>query len=153
MTSQVDELGLQNPKASPAETLRAYRFFTKDRLWNRYPVYFVAIELICVLLFILIPESPSGFEDVHAAIQSADHVVRSFAVFAGFLFALITLHFLFKRSCYLTRIRLSVWEQELKIYEAKPRAILATTIAAWVALVAWIPAIIFHVFSLQRIIG
>ena len=133
-----DELGLENPKASPAETLRAYRFFSEEPLQGRYTAYFVILELICLLLFVFLPQPDSGMEEIDSAFSET----RTVAMLAGAYLAWYRLWSLINRHRRLLRIRLSIWEHELQIYCASRRAVVAAVIAASVALAAWISVII-----------
>ena len=117
----MDEIELESPKASPAETLRAYSFFYRENT-----VLFEAV-VFCIGQLLLAAAFWFGKDFTERVIPSA-----------GFAMA----------SCYLPgvlicnskrrRLRLSVWEAEIKEFCVKPRAIAFATIAPIVALVTWL---------------
>jgi len=136
----MDEIELESPKASPAETLRAYRFFSEEPLQGRYTAYFVILELICALIFALISQLESDIQEVASALSS----IRTVAMWTGAYLAWGALWWLINRHRRLLRIRLSTWEHELKVCCASRRTVVAAAIAASVALAAWILVIVIE---------
>jgi hypothetical protein len=134
----MDELGLENPKASPAETLRAYRFFSEEAMMVHYTVYFAVLELFCVLIFWFVGQLKSDIQEVASALSS----IRTVPAWIGVNLAWGALWWLSIRHRRLLRLRLSIWERELKLYCASRRTIVGAAIAVSVALAAWIVVIV-----------
>ena len=138
----MDELGLENPKASGAETLSAFSVFSEEAYVGLYTTYFVILELVCFALYILVPEPEVDIEHVSSAFSDT----RNLAMLGGFYLALLRLSALFRRSCRLNRIRLSIWERELELYRAKRRTVATAIIASCLAAAIWLPLIVKRFF-------
>ena len=134
----MDEIELETPKASPAETLRAYRFFSEEPEMVRYAAYFVILELVCVLIYAFVRQLQSDIEEVNSAFSS----IRTVPAWIGFYLACGALSWLNHRRRRLLGLRLSIWERELKVYCASRRTVVAAAIAASLALVAWLTLIL-----------
>lgn len=132
------DLGLENQKASPAQTLRAYRFFSEERLQGRYNAYFITAELICVLLFVFLPQPDSGIEDVDGSF----FCLRDIAAVLGACIAGRRIRALVKRHYRLMQIRLSIWEQELNAYSTKRSLLFAAMASACIAFAGWVAVIV-----------
>lgn len=134
------EIELESPKASPAETLSAYRFFSEEPEMVRYTAYFVILELVCVLVYAFVRQLQSDIEEVNSEFSS----IRTVPAWIGFYLGCGALSWLNHRRRRLLRLRLSIWEHELKVYCASRRTVVGATIAASVALAVWIAVIVIE---------
>ena len=121
----MDVISLDEPKASPAETLRAYSFFHKE-----HRVLFEAI-VFCVAHLSLTVGFWCGQDLVERIIPPA-----------AFVSAAVYLVNVLKRNGRRRRLRLSLWEAEIEEFCVKPQIIAFATIAPIVAIIAWLAVLL-----------
>ncbi|HUT02273.1 MAG TPA: hypothetical protein VM163_00055 [bacterium] len=130
----MDEIELESPKASPAETLRAYSFFYSETTLGREAFSFVAVQIILISVYLLTSFSQSQNTELQSIISNIH-----FCVFwAGVYFAIAKIRDAYKRHCRRQRLRISVWEHEIKTFCAKRGTIVLAALPPPVALAVWL---------------
>ena len=132
---------LEHPKASPAETLRAYKFFSGEPLLARDTANFIVFQIFFVLLYLIIPQPETGANELDSELVDAG----TMTVLFGLYIASFRLRTLVTRHRSLVRLRLSIWEREIKAYCASRRLVTASTAIACAAMAAWLSVLLIHV--------
>ena len=119
----MDEIELESPKASPAETLRAYSFLYGESDVLLHAVRFCIYQTLLVVFFLAAPD------DARCAFS------------VGILLACFEARNVYIRNSKRQRLRMSLWEQEMKQFCPKRRTVVFATIVPFVAIAAWLTLI------------
>jgi len=117
----MDEIELESPKASPAETLRAYSFFYGESNVRRDTVGFCIYQTVLVVLFFLAPPDPARW-----------------VFWLGIWLACFEARNVYIRNSRRQRLRMSLWEQEMKQFCPKRRTVVFATVVPFVAIAVWL---------------
>ncbi len=132
----MDEIELESPKASPAETLRAYSFFYSEKRLGWETFYFIAAQVILISSYLVLASlAQSRDADLRPVIISEAHRC---VFWGGMFFAVATIRDAYKRRRRRQRLRISVWEHEIKTFCAKRRTLIFAALPPPVALAVWL---------------
>ncbi|MBN1592827.1 MAG: hypothetical protein JW941_06210 [Candidatus Coatesbacteria bacterium] len=130
MSSEVGESELESPKASPAETLRAYAFFHSEGRVLFGAVFFSLMQILVM------------FSTLAAFWLGSDTILRIIAP-PFLIFSALSLASVLKRNRERRRLRLSLWEKEIKEFCAGPKLVAFSVAAPTVALLFWLGLFIY----------
>ncbi|RLC45910.1 MAG: hypothetical protein DRH70_06575 [Candidatus Coatesbacteria bacterium] len=128
------EMKFESPRASPAETLRAYSFFYGETLLRRQGLLFIAVQVLLISIYLL----GSSASSQNAELQSIVSDTISPFLWASFYFAFARISGFYRRYWRRQQLRISVWEREIETFRAKRGDVVLAVVPPTLVLAFWL---------------